>query len=303
MSIFVSMALYSASPLRFLKQTNVNNMTQTNIQPRSWPRAMVFSTVFFLLRCFRHPGFRGGSAYVLTIGALGWVLVHGAEASGYIWHWSRIRNFLIQPDGSAGLLMHGLGVTVLVSAMSLPVAACFGLITVGLRLSHSWMGRAVARIYLESIRNTPLLVQIFFLYFVIAPWIGMGRMASAVLALSLFEGAYASEILRASILAIPQGQWEAAQSLGMHPVSVFARVILPQAIRLALPPLTSQAVSLIKDSALVSTIALFDLTMQAQSIVAETFLSFEIWFTVAALYLALTGMLSFVAHKLESAQW
>ncbi|NLY40122.1 MAG: amino acid ABC transporter permease [Desulfovibrionales bacterium] len=255
---------------------------------------------FFALHFFRLSPLRDLCAYALTMLALGWLLVHGAETSGYTWQWSRVSAFFLRPDGSWGPLLHGLGLTVILSALGLLGATGVALMTVLLRLSRSWLGQALARIYLETIRNTPLLVQIFFIYFVFAPWIGLGRMASAVLALSLFEGAYASEVLRASILAIPKGQWEAAQSLGMPRFSVYTQVILPQAVRLALPPLTSQGVSLIKDSALVSTIAIMDLTMQAQIIVAETFLSFEIWFTVAALYLLLTGTVSLLARQLEN---
>jgi polar amino acid transport system permease protein len=120
-----------------------------------------------------------------------------------------------------------------------------------------------------------------------------------VLALSLFEGAYASEIIRAGILAIPKGQSEASASLGMSRYQNYRYVVLPQALRQMVPPLTSQAISLIKDSALVSTIAIYDLTMQGQQIVAETFLTFEIWFTVAAIYLSLTLLLSLLVKFLD----
>ena len=148
-------------------------------------------------------------------------------------------------------------------------------------------------------RNTPLLVQIFFLYFVMAPIFDIGRTATAVLALSLFEGAYASEVFRAGIESIGRGQWEAAHSLGLSRTHTYRYIILPQALRRILPPLTSQAVSLVKDSALVSTIAVYDLTMEGRAIIAETFLSFEIWFTVAAVYLVLTLGLSALAGTLE----
>ena len=120
-----------------------------------------------------------------------------------------------------------------------------------------------------------------------------------MLALSLFEGAYVSEIFRAGIISIEKGQWEAAHSLGLSTVDTYRYIILPQAIKRILPPLTSQAVSLIKDSALVSTIAIYDLTMQAQVIISETFLTFEIWFTVAAIYMILTVTLSTVADIME----
>jgi polar amino acid transport system permease protein len=148
-------------------------------------------------------------------------------------------------------------------------------------------------------------VQLFFLYFVLAPLLGIGRFTSGVLALSLFEGAYASEIFRAGIVSIEKGQWEAAHSLGLSGFLTYRHVILPQAIRRILPPLTSQAVSLVKDSALVSTIAIYDLTMQAQVVTSETFLTFEVWFTVAAIYLVITTMLSTIAdimaHRFKAA--
>jgi polar amino acid transport system permease protein len=120
-----------------------------------------------------------------------------------------------------------------------------------------------------------------------------------VLALSLFEGAYAAEIFRAGITSIHRSQWEAAYSLGLSVSHTYLRVVLPQAIRRMLPPLTSQAISLIKDSALVSTIAIYDLTLEGQVIVSETFLTFEIWFTVAAIYLLLTVSLSFAVNTMD----
>ncbi len=238
-------------------------------------------------------------AYVLTMLGVAWVVLHGAESMGYNWQWYRVPRFILLPDGSPGPLLQGAGITLLVSGLGLVGAAVLALGTALVRLSSSLVGKAVARCYLELIRNTPLLVQIFFIYFVLAPAVGLGRLPSAVLALALFEGAYASEVIRAGILAIPRGQWEGALSLGMGRTSIYMQVILPQALRNVLPPLTSQGVSLIKDSALVSTIAIFDLTMHGQAIVAETFLSFEIWFVVAAIYLLFTGTLSSLARLME----
>jgi len=152
---------------------------------------------------------------------------------------------------------------------------------------------------MELIRNTPLLIQLFFLYFVISPIVGMNAFFSAVIALSLFEGAYISEIFRSGIESIPPGQWEAGLSSGLTKFESYRFVILPQAVRAILPPLTGQAISLIKDSALVSTIAIYDLTMQGQAIVAETFLVFEIWLSVAAIYLVITMSLSALVHEME----
>ncbi len=144
------------------------------------------------------------------------------------------------------------------------------------------------------------MVQLFFIYFVLGPVLGIERFFCAVLALSLFEGAYASEIFRAGIVSIHKGQWEAAYSLGLSRFDTYRCIVLPQAIRRILPPLTSQGISLIKDSALVSIIAVYDLTMQGQVIISETFLTFELWFTVAAIYLAVTVTLSVLVNFLEN---
>jgi polar amino acid transport system permease protein len=220
----------------------------------------------------------------------------------YNWQWYRVPDYIFQRSGTGfrgGLLLQGLLVTLKISGLSLIFSAVIGLTTALMRLSRSTTANAVARVYLELIRNTPLLVQIFFVYFVLAPILGFSRFASAVLALSLFEGAYTSEIIRGSILSIHHGQWESAYSLGFSSVDAYRFIILPQAIRQILPPLTSQAVSLIKDSALVSTIAIYDLTMRGAAVVAETFLTFEIWFTVAAIYLVITGALSTLVGILE----
>lgn len=229
-------------------------------------------------------------------------LMQGAENLGYNWQWSRIPRYLGRvTDGQwqAGPLLLGLKVTLQITAISLLISFAIGLITALMRLSNSRMAGILAKLYLECIRNTPLLIQIFVVYFVLAPIFGIDRFTSAVLALSLFEGAYASEIIRAGILAIPLGQWEASASLGMNKYQNYRYVVLPQALRNMAPPLTSQAISLVKDSALVSTIAIYDLTMQGQQIVAETFLTFEIWLTVAAIYLSVTLALSILVRFLE----
>ena len=240
--------------------------------------------------------------FLLVIVALSWLLYRGTERLGYNWQWHRVAKYIISFKDSKivlGPLMEGLIVTLRICSWSLLLAALFGLVTALLRMSDSFVGRALARGYLELIRNTPLLVQLFFIYFVLAPVLGISRFTAGVLALSLFEGAYGSEIFRAGIVSIDKGQWEAAHSLGLGAFHTYRYIILPQAIRRILPPLTSQAVSLIKDSALVSTVAIYDLTMQAQVIVSETFLAFEVWFTVAAIYLTLTILLSTVANFLE----
>jgi len=240
--------------------------------------------------------------YLLVMGVLIWLAGRGAENLGYNWQWYRISDVIVSVrEGSlqAGPLLNGLFMTLKISGVSLLLSLIFGLTTAILRLLPSAVGRLAARMYLEVVRNIPLLILIFFIYFVVGPLFGLGRFSSAVLALSLFEGAYASEIFRAGIVSIHKGQWEAAYSLGLSTWDTYIRVVLPQAVRRIVPPLTGQAVSLVKDSALVSTIAIYDLTMQGQTLVAQTFLAFEIWFTVAGMYLLLTVSLSIAAWYLE----
>ena len=231
-----------------------------------------------------------------------WIVLRGAEKIGYNWQWYRLGTYLPSyADGRliAGPLIEGLYVTLKITGISLVLAFCVGLLTAVMRLSSSFAARALARGYLELIRNTPLLVQLFFVYFVVSPILGIDGFTSAVITLSLFEGAYASEIFRAGIVSIQKGQWEAAFSIGLNRTATYRLVILPQALRRIIPPLTGQAVSLIKDSALVSTIAIYDLTMQAQIIIAQTYLVFELWFTVAIIYLLMTLTLSRVANYIE----
>jgi polar amino acid transport system permease protein len=232
-----------------------------------------------------------------------WLLARGTEALGYNWQWYRAWRYLVAVKGgevTAGPLLAGLAVTLEITLISLLCAFVIGLTTAALRLSSSVLARGLARTYLEIARNTPLLVQLFFIYFVLAPIINIGRLPAAILALSLFEGAYASEMIRAGILSIGRGQWEAAYSLGLGKAAAYRYVILPQALRRMMPPLTGQAISLIKDSALVSTIAIYDLTMRGQAIIADTYLTFEIWFLVAALYLMVTVSLSISVSWMEN---
>ena len=241
--------------------------------------------------------------YLLVMGCVIWLLAIGTDRLGYHWQWYRIPQYLWQYDNQGftwGPLIQGLGITFQITAISMILMLVIGMTTALFRMTPSWAARGMARVYMELIRNTPLLIQIFFIYFVVAPILDMSAFWAAVIALSLFEGAYASEIFRAGITSIDKGQWEAAQSLGMGPYATYRHIILPQAIRRVLPPMTSQAVSLIKDSALVSTIAILDLTQQGRMIDAETFLTFEIWFTVAAIYLAVTLALSGVVRILKN---
>ncbi|WP_415228136.1 amino acid ABC transporter permease [Psychromonas sp.] len=245
---------------------------------------------------------------ILLVG-ISWLLDSGAQLMGYSWQWQRIPDYLIfYEDGQwwPAELIDGLLVTIKISALSLLATLLIGLITALLRLSNSIVGRILARGYVELIRNTPLLVQIYLLYFVFGPVIGLDRFSTAILALSLFQGAYTAEIFRAGLNSISHGQFEAAKSLGLPVYFTYKDVILPQVLQRTVPPLTNEVVSLIKNSSIVSVMAIFDLTTEGRNIVAETAMPFEIWFTIAAIYLLLTlslsGLAAWLEHRL-GAQW
>ncbi len=244
-------------------------------------------------------------AFLILLCGLTWLMARGMETLGYHWQWYRIPRYIVtfSQDGlSPGPILKGLFVTVKIVSVSMVLFLAIGLAAALLRLSRSRLARWVARVYLEIIRNTPLLIQLFFVYFVLSPVLGIDRFTSGVLALSLFEGAYASEIFRASILSVPESQLEAAYALGMSRFETMRWVVFPQTARVVLPPLTGQMVALVKDSALVSTIAIYDLTMQGQAVIAETYLTFEIWFAIAAIYLIMTLSLSLLSEALMRRQ-
>lgn len=245
---------------------------------------------------------RDVAALLGLLALAGWGVVQGALSMGYNWQWYRVPPAfwrVIDGDVIWGPLMRGLWVTLEIVAVAAPIALAVALVTALLRLSRSWIGAGVATAYLEAVRNTPLLVQMYLFYFVLSPILGIDRFWTGVLALALFEASFMAEIIRGAILAVPRGQWECASALGLRPAAVYARVVLPQAAPMMAPPMTSAVVNLIKNSAIVSTIAIFDLTNEARNVIADTFMTFEIWLTVAAMYLALTLSLSAVAGWLE----
>jgi len=198
-----------------------------------------------------------------------------------------------------GPLLVGLWLTLKISALSLVFALLLGLVFGLGRVSKNPAARDLAAFYVEVIRGTPLLVQIFIVYFFIGTVLQLSAFAAGVVALAVFTGAYVAEIVRAGIEAVPKGQTEAAQSVGLSGAQTMMYVILPQATRRILPPLAGQSINLIKDSSLVSVMALTDLTKAGREVVSSTFSPFEVWFTVALMYLLLTGVLSVAVRRLE----
>jgi polar amino acid transport system permease protein len=198
-----------------------------------------------------------------------------------------------------GPLMVGLWTTMWLSAISSVLALFIGLLTGLARISKNLTLRGLAAIYVEFIRGTPLLVQIFIAYFFIGTVFNLDRNVAGVGALAIFAGAYVAEMVRAGIQAIPKGQMEAARSLGMNLFQAMRYIILPQAFKKILPPLAGQFISLIKDSSLVSVIAITDLTKSGREIITSTFATFEVWLTVAAMYLIVTSLLSQAVFYME----
>lgn len=250
----------------------------------------------------RYSGHRGLSwlAWAATLLVFGLVVVKGAVASGYNWDWSRIPEFFYDFDRmKAGPLLKGLGLTGRIILWSLPFTFALGLVTALARLTGGPVLAGAARVYLEIIRNTPLLVQINVVYFIFGAVFDLSSFWAAIIALSLFEGAYLSEILRSGILAVDEGQWQAAWCLGLSTPDTFRQIILPQTGPMLLPPMFSLTISLVKDSSLASVIAVYELTKAARSLVATTFLTFELWLTIAAVYLLINLIMSQLGAVLE----
>lgn len=198
-----------------------------------------------------------------------------------------------------GPLMYGLWTTLWISAVSSVFGLIFGLIAGLARVSKNITIRGLAITYVEFIRGTPLLVQIFIAYFLLGTVFNLSRNVCGVGALSLFVGAYVAEIVRAGIQSISKGQTEAARSLGMTKFQTMWDVILPQAFKRILPPLAGTFISLIKDSSLVSVIAITDLTKSGREIITSTFATFEVWILVAVMYLLVTSLLSQLVFYME----
>ena len=198
-----------------------------------------------------------------------------------------------------GPLMTGMWTTIWISFISGVLGLIIGLATGLARISKNYTVSGLAIAYIEFIRGTPLLVQIFIAYFFVGTVFNLSRNVAGIGALALFAGAYVAEIVRAGIQSISRGQMEAARSLGMTVPQAMLDVILPQALKRILPPLSGQFISLIKDSSLVSVIAITDLTKSGREIITSTFATFEVWLVVAAMYLVITSVLSQLVFYME----
>jgi polar amino acid transport system permease protein len=214
-----------------------------------------------------------------------------------------------QKRWKVGLLLEGLWTTLEVSIIAVFLGVVIGLFTGLARISSTPVLKWSAITYIELIRGSPLLVQIFIWYFVLGTMVnallsksGLHQLSPlwfGVAALAVFAGAYVAEIVRAGIQSIHRGQMEAARSLGMTYSRAMRHIILPQAIRRILPPLAGQFISLIKDSSLLGIIAIRELAKATREAVTTSLQPFELWFVCAVLYLVLTFSLSMFVQYLE----
>ncbi|MCI1821587.1 MAG: amino acid ABC transporter permease [Megasphaera sp.] len=207
-------------------------------------------------------------------------------------------NLIVQ---SLPLLLGGALVTIEITAIAVSIGFLLGLFVSICRLSGVKIVQFIAVSYVNIIRGTPMLVQIFLIYFALPMIVGqrIDPFVAAVAACSINSGAYVSEIFRAGIQSVDKGQMEAGRSLGLSWGQTMQYVILPQAFKHVIPPLGNEFISMTKETSLVSVIGFEELTRRGQLIIAKTYGSFEIWITVAAIYLVMTFGIARLVSYLE----
>jgi cystine transport system permease protein len=203
-------------------------------------------------------------------------------------------------DSLGPLLWAGLIFTIPLTLLSFVLGLGLGLATAIARLFGPWPIVAIARLYVWIIRGTPLLVQLFVIFYGL-PSVGilLDAFPAALIGFTLNVGAYSSEIVRAAIASVSRGQWEAAYSIGMSWSQAMRRTILPQATRVAVPPLSNTFISLVKDTSLAAAITVPELFQTAQRIVATTYEPLILYIETALIYLAMSSVLSALQVRLE----
>lgn len=266
-------------------------------------------------------------------GVVAWFAAALLAGEAYRWNWAVIGRYLVRYDAEAGrwranVLLNGLLTTIRLSVWSGLLASAVGLVMGLAATSKRLFAQLLTRTYVEFARNTPPLVLVFLFYYFLGDqivavlglerWIaGLGPLQrqlatifvappaqlpaflSAVVTLALFEGAYLTEIVRAGVQSVPQGQWEAAYALGLSRTDRYRFVVLPQAWRVVLPATVGQFISIIKDSAIVAVISIPELTFQGLEVMAATYRTFEIWITIGLLYFLLSSVCTWFARALE----
>ena len=265
--------------------------------------------------------------------AVVWLLYQATVQAQYRWNWPAIPQYLLRLDAQSGrwvpgLILQGVLVTLRLSVWATILALIIGTVMGLFRTSCSRYRRMLGTGYVELIRNIPVLVWIFIFYYFIGdrllPAIGISRATfmdngplsgilgllmaepsrvpifiSGAVALAVYEGAYITEIIRAGIQSIDKGQWEASSGLGFTRTQQLRYVIFPQALRRIMPPLAGQFISTIKDSAIVSVISIQELTFQGMELMAATFLTFEVWITILAIYFVICLICSLLVERFE----
>jgi polar amino acid transport system permease protein len=267
--------------------------------------------------------------FLILAGAGAWIAHRINVEVHYRWNWNVMPQYLFRFDTAMnrwvpGLIMQGLFITLKLSMYSTVVAMMFGTVMGLFRTSRSPFKRLVGWSYVELIRNIPILVWIFIFYYFISDQIVsmigpeyLENAAPAILsdifitparfpvflsgiaALGIYEGAYITEIIRAGIQSIENGQWEASAAIGFSRYQQIRHIILPQAAQRILPPLAGQFISTIKDSSIVSVISIQELTFQGMELMSATFLTFEVWITVMVLYFLVCLACSLMVEQLE----
>ena len=193
--------------------------------------------------------------------------------------------------------------TIPLTVISFVLGLVVALVVALMRLSPVRAVSGAARTYISIIRGTPLLLQLFIIYYGLpAAGVRFDPFPAAVLAITLNVGGYAAEVIRSSILAVPKGQWEAASTVGMNYATTLRRVVLPQATRTAIPPLSNTLISLVKDTSLASTIQVTELLRVAQEAAAPTYQFFALYGVAAVYYWVICLALSFGQSRLEERQ-
>lgn len=200
-------------------------------------------------------------------------------------------------------ILQGAVVTLELTILSLFISVTFGLIAAICKLSGRFVISSVANVYIELVRGTPALLQLFVIYFGLTSYgVNLDSFTAAVLTLGFIGGAYLAEVFRAGIESVDRGQVEAAVSLGMRPGPVMRRIILPQALVLTLPPFTNFVIALVKDTSLALTIAVPEIMYRSYDVASQTFRSMEVYAMAGIIYLGLCLPLSRLVKALERRQ-
>ncbi|WP_445489189.1 amino acid ABC transporter permease [Niallia sp. 03133] len=209
--------------------------------------------------------------------------------------------FLKLFEDSLPALLAGVGMTVRIISVGIVIAIIIGLLIGMINVGNNKFLKIFARVYIDVVRGTPLLVQVFFIYFGLPSVFDfkLDAVLAGTIAIGVNASAYMAEIFRAGILSIDNGQLEAARSLGLTYGEAMRKVILPQAVKRMVPPLVNQSIISLKDTSILSSIGLIELTSSGQIIIASTFQAFQVWIMVGILYFVIIELLTLLASKLE----